>query len=247
MSRAHAIVFGASSGIGLTACDALKRRGHVVSGLARRPSLLADSSHACDVTDDASVRAAVAAAVAAHGPPDVMVYAAGVPAMGRTLEVPAEAARQAFEVNFWGMDRAVRAVFPLMAERRRGALLLVSSIVALRPVPHEAFYAASKAAAARYVGCLAFEAARVGVRAQMLHVGFVDTGFSERGDWFGMDRPARSGSGMQPRDVGEAIAVLLAKGHPSQVLGWKERAIAMGDRIVPDLYDRWLKLRGGSP
>jgi short-subunit dehydrogenase len=166
--------------------------------------------------------------------------------MGKTVDVPPEAARRAFEVNFWGMDRVVRAVFPEMRARRRGTIVLVSSIVALRPVPHEAFYAASKAAAARYMGCLALEAARARVNVQMLHIGFVDTGFSERGGWWGMDKPARGGSGTRPEDVGAAIVALIDSGRPSAVLGWKERAIALGDRIVPDLYDRWLKLRGGS-
>jgi short-subunit dehydrogenase len=246
MSRAHAIVFGASSGIGLAAAESLHRRGYVVSGLSRRASPGADSSHVCDVTDDASVPQAVAAAIAAHGPPDVMVYASGVGAMGRTLAVPPAAAREVFEVNFWGMDRAVRAVLPVMSERRRGAIVLVSSLVALRPVPLESFYAASKAAAARYVGCLSFEAAKVGVHAQMLHVGFVDTGFSERAGWYGMSAPPRGGSGTRPEDVGEAIAELVASRAPSAVLGWKERAIALGDRLVPNLYDRLLKMRGGS-
>ncbi len=244
MSRAHAIVFGASSGIGRATVMALKERGHVVAGLARRPSDVADASFACDVTDDASVGAAVAGAQQAHGPPDVMVYAAGVGAMGRTLDVPASAAREVFEVNFWGMDRAVRAVLPGMMERRRGAVVLVSSIAALRPIPHEAFYAASKAAAARYFGCLAFEAASAGVRVQMLHVGFIDTGFAERAGWFGMAAPAHPASSKTAGDVGVAVCALLDAGAPSAVLGWRERAIALGDRVVPNLYDRWITFRG---
>ncbi len=132
-------------------------------------------------------------------------------------------------------------------ERRRGAILGVSSLVALRPVPHEAHYAASKAAAARYLGCLAFEAARVGVRVKVLHVGYVATGFAERGGWFGMRAPAGDrGSSVQPEDVAEAAMRLLASGRTEALLGWKERAIALGDRIFPELYDRWLRLRGGS-
>ena len=246
MSRAHALVFGASSGIGLATVEALKKRGHVVAALSRRACDAADASFACDVTDDASVTRAVREATERHGPPDVMVYASGVAAMGRTLDVPADAARATFEVNLWGMDRAVRAVLPGMCARRRGAVMLVSSLVALRPVPHEAFYAASKAAAARYAGCLAFEAAASRVRVQMLHAGFVDTGFSERAGWFGMDRPPRGGSGKSAADVAEAICALLASGEPSAVLGWKEKAIALGDRVVPNLYDRWLTFRGAG-
>lgn len=246
MSRAHAIVFGSSSGLGLAIGRRLKEGGYVVSGLARRdsPPHAVDSSHTCDVTEPSTLQAAVRSAVAAHGPPDVMVYAAGLPAMGKTLAVPREAARRCFEVNFWGLDAAVREVLPLMSERRRGTILGLSSLVALRPVPHEAFYAASKAAAARYLGCLAHEAAPQGVRIKFLNVGYVDTGFAQRGGWFGMPTPTDgSGSGVGPDDVAEATIRLLASERGSSILGWKENVIAAADRIFPELYDRLLRSR----
>jgi short-subunit dehydrogenase len=246
VSRAHAIVIGASSGLGLAVARRLKRSGHVVSGLSRRaaPGEAVDSAHACDVTDSASLESAVSAAIGAHGPPDVMVYAAGVPAMGKTLDVPREAARRAFEVNFWGLDNAVRAVLPIMGARRRGTIVGLSSIVALRPVPYEAFYAASKAAAARYLGCLAHEASRSGVRVKYLNIGYVDTGFAQSVDWFGMETPAGgAGSGVGPDDVAEATMRLLEGERISTTLGWKENAIALADRMFPELYDRLLRLR----
>jgi short-subunit dehydrogenase len=199
------------------------------------------------VTVPGALVAAVADATRAHGPPDLLVYAAGVPVMGKTLDVLEEEARRAFEVNFWGLDRAVRAVLPIMAERRRGAILGVSSLVALRPVPHEAHYAASKAAAARYLGAVAFEAAKAGVRVKVLHVGYVATGFAERGGWFGMRAPSgERGSSVTPSDVAEAAIRLLSSSRAESVLGWKERAIALGDRLFPELYDRWLRVRGRS-
>jgi short-subunit dehydrogenase len=246
MSRAHAIVIGSSSGLGRAIAQRLKTGGHVVSGLSRRdsPADAVDSSHPCDVTDLQSLRAALAGAMGAHGPPDVLVYAAGMPAMGHTLAVPQAEARRCFEVNFWGLDRAVREVLPVMSERQNGAIIAVSSLVALRAVPYEAFYAASKAAAARYLGCLAHEGARVGVRIRYLNVGYVDTGFAERGGWFGMDAPkGGSGSGVSPGDVAEAAMRLLAGSRISDVVGWKERAITIVDRLVPELYDRLLRLR----
>lgn len=245
MSRAHALVFGASSGLGAATAALLKERGHVVSGFARRPSPseAVDASFECDVTDGAAVRDAVAAATSRSGPPDLLVYAAGVPAMGKTLDVSPEAARAAFEVNFWGLDHAVRAVLPTMSSRRRGAILALSSIVALRPVPYESYYAASKAAAERYLGCLAHEAARDGVKVKFLHVGYVDTGFAQKVGWFGMPTPTRSGSGVTPRDVAAAALRLLEGGRMADTIGWKENAIAIADRIVPELYDRLLRFR----
>ncbi len=245
MSGSHAIVVGASSGIGLAVATALRARGHAVSNLARRaaPVGSVDASYACDVTSSDDVTRAVDRAIEAHGPCDVVVYASGVPAMGHTLEIPEEDARRCFEVNFWGLDRVVRAVLPSMMERRRGSILAISSLVALRAVPYEAYYAASKAAVARYLGCLAHEARRGHVRVHALHIGLIDTGFFERGGWHGMETPRVRGSGVSADDVARAALRLLDSESESAVLGWKERMIALGDRVAPTLYDRLLRLR----
>jgi short-subunit dehydrogenase len=245
VSGSHAIVVGASSGIGLAIARALRARGHAVSNLARRPAPedAVDASYPCDVTSGPEVTEAFARAIGVHGPCDVLVYAAGVPAMGRTLDVPEADARRCFEVGFWGLDRAVRAALPGMMERRRGAILAVSSLVALRPVPFETYYAASKAALSRYLGCLAYEASRGNVRVHALHVGLVDTGFFERGGWHGMAVPPVKGSGVAPADVADAALRLLDSERESSVLGWKERLIVLGDRLAPTLYDRLLRWR----
>jgi short-subunit dehydrogenase len=241
----HALVVGGSSGIGLAIGEALGDAGYLVSNLSRRPAPAgaAAASYACDVTSGDQVERAVALAVGSQGPCDVLVYAAGIPAMGRTCAVPEAIARRCFEVNFWGLDRVVRAVLPAMMERRRGAVLVVSSLVALRPVPFESYYAASKAAAVRYLGCLAHEARRGGVRVHALHVGLVGTGFFERGGWYGMEVPGVSGSGVTPARVARAAMDLLASTAESSVLGWKERLIVLGDRLAPTLYDRFVRLR----
>jgi short-subunit dehydrogenase len=245
MSGLHAIVVGGSSGIGLAIGEALRARRYAVSNLSRRPAPAgaADVSYACDVTSAGDVIGGVASSIAAHGPCDVLVYAAGIPAMGRTLAVPQVEARRCFEVNFWGLDRVVRELLPSMTARRRGAILVVSSLVALRAVPFEAYYAASKAAVARYLGCLAHEAWRSGVRVHALHLGLVQTGFFERGGWYGMPVPDVEGSGVETADAARAALELLDSGRQEAVLGWKERLIVLGDRLAPTLYDRLLRLR----
>jgi short-subunit dehydrogenase len=243
----HAIVVGGSSGLGAAIGTELRARGFVVSNLARRaaPAGAADSSFACDVTHDAEVKRAITEATSAHGPSDLVVYSSGAPAMGHTLDVPIEAARACFDVNLWGFDHVVRAVLPGMMDRRQGVILLVSSIVALRAVPHEAYYAASKAAAARYAGCVAHEARRAGVRVKSLHVGLVETGFFERGGWWGMGVPTNAkGSGVTPADVAREALALVESGADERIVGWKEKIIALGDRVAPTLYDRLLRMRG---
>jgi short-subunit dehydrogenase len=241
----HAVVVGGSSGLGEAIGRALRASGHFVTNLSRRPAPAdaADLSIACDVTDDASVETAVSEVLEARDAPDVVVYAAGMPAMGKTLAVPVAEARRAFEVNLWGFDRVIRAVLPAMERHGTGSILYLSSLAALRAIPHEAYYAASKAAAVRYAGSLAHEAARSGVSVKVLHIGFVPTGFFAKEGWYGMPVPEVQGSGVAPADVARAAVALLASDAPSSVLGWRERLISLGDRIAPNLYDRVLMRR----
>ncbi|HJZ88242.1 MAG TPA: SDR family oxidoreductase [Polyangia bacterium] len=243
--REHALVVGASSGIGCAIATRLRGRGTRVSALSRRPApaQAADASFACDVTVPGKLEQAMAAAVAAHGPADLLVYAAGLPVMGRTLSVPPDQARLAFELNFWGLDRAVRQVLPAMAARGRGTVLAVLSLSALRSIPFEAYYGASKAAAARYLGCLAQEAERDGVRVKYLCPGFIDTGFLERGGWFGTSVPALTGSGLTEEEVAQAALGLLDDERRFAVVGWKEGLLALGDRLLPGLVEKWVRFR----
>jgi short-subunit dehydrogenase len=246
-AKRHAIVVGASSGFGAATGAALRRSRWIVTGISRRPAAQgsADQTLSCDVTDPAALQGALDQAETSQGPARALVWCAGTPVMGRTLEVPVAAAREAFETTFWAMQTAVRAVVPGMVTRGQGAVLVVLSIAALRAVPHEAYYGAAKAAAARWLECLAHEVEPQGVAVKLLYPGFVDTGFLERGGWWGMASPPHvRGSGVAVDDVARAACELLEGRGSRRVLGWRERAIVLGDRVAPGLYDRVLRLRG---
>jgi 2-hydroxycyclohexanecarboxyl-CoA dehydrogenase len=243
--REHALVVGASGGLGSAIGTELRRRGWTTSGIARRAAgrEAVDQALACDVTDDDALRRAIAHAASSLGDPAALVWCAGTPVMGRTTAVPREAARATFATSFWAMDTAVRAVLPSMLDRGRGAILAVLSLAALRAVPHEAYYAAAKAAAARWLECLALEVEPAGVRVRCLYPGYVDTGFLERGGWWGMKAPAVRGSGETSVSVARAAVDLLESPHARAVVGWRERAIVLADRVAPGLYDRLLRRR----
>jgi short-subunit dehydrogenase len=245
--KPHAIVVGASSGIGAAIGTELRFRGWAVSGLARRPSApeSSDRVFTCDVCDESALRHTLREAVDALGTPVALVWCAGTPVMGHTLSVPRDAARAAFETAFWAMEAAVREILPSMLERRRGTILAVLSLAALRAVPHEAYYGAAKAACARWLECLHHEVADRGVSVKAVYPGYVDTGFLERGGWWGMAGPPRvRGSGVRPDDVARTAADMLRGGSMRRVLGWRENAILFADRVAPGLYDRLLRRRG---
>lgn len=248
----HVVIVGASSQIGVAAARAFAAAGADVTGLSRTVGALETPpfarTFACDVSSAESVAGAFARA-RAHASIDALVYVSGAPAMGKTLAVPEKAARESFEVNFWGLDRTVREVLPAMSAQRKGSIVAVLSLAAVRAVPHESYYAASKAAAARYLECLAHEAAAANVAVGYVAPGFIDTGFYKRGGWFGMDVPSVNGSGTTPSDVADACLEMASGStsvHPSKVLGWRERVIVMADRVAPGLYDRWLR-RSSAP
>jgi len=236
-------VVGASAILGQAVARRLGDEGFTVVGLSRRspPEGTVRLHVPCDVTDPGSVRGAVEAAVHAHGPPLVLVYAAGEPAMGRTFDVPADAARRAFEVNFWGLEAVVRAAVPEM-RAQGGTVVAMLSLAAHRAVPYEAYYAASKAAALRWLDCLAVEVAPLGIEVRHLSPGFIDTGFLERGGWYGMSPPVVHGSGVTPEQVAAEVLGLVNGGR-SRVVGWRERGIVWADRLLPGAYDAWLRAR----
>jgi len=245
MKSNHALIVGASSGIGLAVARRMKRDGFIVSGISRRtpPLDAVDSAMCCDVTEGEGLVEAIAQLKQKHGVPEVVVYSAGYPVMGKTLSVPETEARCAFEVHFWGLDRLVRTILPEMKLHGGGTILAILSIAALCPPPFEAYYAASKSAVVAYLRGLSLESGRDNVRLKWLAPGYVDTGFLERGNWFGMSIPPVHGSGVTPDQIAEAALRIIRSGQDFRIIGWKERCLALAERISPSMCKRWFELK----
>ena len=116
----------------------------------------------------------------------------------------------------------------------------------MRATPYESYYAASKAAAARYLACLAHETRPHGVHLKYLCPGFIDTGFFEP-RWFGMAAPRVVGSGVGPVQAARAAIALIENNREFDIVGWRERIVVLADRIAPDMVDRWLGRKKESP
>jgi 2,3-dihydro-2,3-dihydroxybenzoate dehydrogenase len=235
----NVLVVGGAGGLGAAVVRELGDVGLSVAVAGRRPP--ADERVRCarviDATraDFGALYASVEAELGA--PLDGVVFVAGMGLYGRTGRVPLARAREVFELNFWACAHASTAMADRWrAARRPGTFVAVLSIVARRGVPFEAHYAASKAAAARFIECLHLEHEARGLRFVSVYPGTLRTSFRGEAEWYGLARPAAGGA--DPRPTAQAIVAVLRGRRRARVIGWRERAIDLADRVAPALYDR---------
>jgi NAD(P)-dependent dehydrogenase (short-subunit alcohol dehydrogenase family) len=165
-----ALVTGCSSGIGRATALHLHRAGLVVYATARQPDTLADLTDAgihtlaLDVTDDASMVAAVERIATRDGQVDVLVNNAGFELVGTVEEIPVSEVRREFDTNVFGLARLTQLVLPGMRAQRYGRIVNVSSIFGRFAVPGWAYYAATKHALEAFSEALRLELAGFGIR-----------------------------------------------------------------------------------
>ncbi len=178
------LVTGCSTGIGRALANELHSRGHRVFATARNRASLAElaapglTTLALDVNDPASVRAAVAQVIESAGRIDVLINNAGVNTIGPLMELPLEALRAVMETNVVGLTAVTQGVFPHMAERRRGLVINIGSVVGLLPTPFAAAYCASKCAVHMLSEVLRMEITPLGIDVVVVQPGGVKSSIS---------------------------------------------------------------------
>ena len=189
------LITGCSSGFGLETARLFLARDWRVIATMRQPrtDLLPPSGRlrvlALDVTDDASIRDAVAAA----GTIDVLVNNAGFGVASPAELTSLATVRQLFATNTIGTIALSQAVLPQMRERRDGVVVNVTSSVTLKTLPLLAAYRASKVAVNAFTESMALELEGTGVRARLVLPGrSPETRFGDnaRPHMQGLDRPA---------------------------------------------------------
>jgi short-subunit dehydrogenase len=181
------VVTGASSGIGASLARRIAARGDAVALLARREDRLRELAAeieaaggralaiACDVTDRASVAAAIARVEQQLGPITRLIANAGG---GEPTSVdPFDAAhvQATLDLNVVGVANCIAAVLPGMLSRRSGHLVAMGSLAAMRGLPGAAAYSAAKAAVANMMESLRIDLQGSGVDVTLLAPGFVNT------------------------------------------------------------------------
>lgn len=177
------LVTGAARGIGAALSRRLVEQGAQVLMLdvddAPLQALAAELGDAAlpvlaDVTDLASMEAAVAHGVERFGGIDTVVANAGIASYGSVLNVDPATFRRVVDINVTGVFHTVRAALPHVIERQ-GYVLVVSSLAAFAAAPGLASYNASKAGAEHFANALRLEVAHRGVAVGSAHMCWIDT------------------------------------------------------------------------
>jgi 3-oxoacyl-[acyl-carrier protein] reductase len=176
MSR-HIIITGASRGIGAAVAEHFVAMGDTVVALSRSGSAPAGcaSSLALDVSSSSAVNEAVATAVEAHGPVDVLVANAGITRDGLAMRMSDDQWREVIATNLDGAFFSARAVLPSMIRARTGRIVFMGSVSPFYGVPGQANYAAAKAGMVGLARSLAREVASRNITVNVVAPGFIDT------------------------------------------------------------------------
>ena len=244
------LITGASSGIGRAAALAFVRRGDRVLAVARgreRLEALAALEPAIvplagDVADGPAMEALAERVLAERGVPDVVVANAGVGLDALFVQTPDNALRRLLEVNLIGVFRTVRPFLPGMLARGSGRVLLVSSIVGKRGIPHYAGYSASKFALHGVADALRAELWGSGVTVGVVCPASTETPFRDHVVRFGPPQSSTRPVRRSAESVARAIVAMAASRRRERVLGAEAKLLVLADHLLPGVVD-WLLCR----
>ncbi len=237
------LITGCSSGIGHATALRLARSGWKVYATARRPESIVDlaeagaSTLALDVTDEASMRAAVETVEREQGAVGVLINNAGYSQSGAVETLPLETVRRQFETNVFGVIALTQLVLPGMRAQRWGKIVNVGSMGGRLTLPGGGAYHATKYALEALSDALRFELRGFGIDVILLEPGLITTDFGEAASAAMSDVSEEAGDG--PYAHFNAAVGALTKGAyegpmrrlgggPERVAKVIERAITRG-------------------
>jgi NAD(P)-dependent dehydrogenase (short-subunit alcohol dehydrogenase family) len=182
----HAVVTGASRGIGAAIAAALARAGARVSLLGRDGAKLEELSRqlggtertkaiTCDVARTDSVRAAFAAARERFGPIQILINNAGQAASAKLADIDDALWERIMSVNVTGVFLCTREAMPDMLRAGSGRIVNIASTAGLRGGAYLSAYSASKHAVIGFTRSLALEVANKEITVNAVCPGYTDT------------------------------------------------------------------------
>lgn len=215
LDQSVALVTGAARGIGRALSEALVEAGARVVLTDADPGALAETaetlpadriaSRVLDVRDERAHAGALESTLRRFGRLDAWINNAGLARHRRIVDYTVEDLDLMMDVNLKGVVLGCREALAHFAGQGRGHIVNVVSTAALRGIPTESFYGATKWAVRGFTQSLAEEAAPSGVRVTAVLPGGVATGF-----WSdAVDRPMPVEDFLDPRHVADTILSVL--------------------------------------
>ena len=226
----HAVITGASRGIGAEIARTLASAGARVSLFARDETRLATLAEelggsnnaapiAVDVTDPQSVRAGFATACERFGPPHILINNAGQATSKKFTDVDDALWNRIMSVNVTGVFLCTREALPHMLQLGFGRIVNIASTAGLRGAPYMSTYVASKHAVIGLTKSLALEVATKSITVNAVCPGYTETDMVTQA----VDNiTARSG-----RSKSEALEHILATNPQHRLIAPKEVADAV--------------------
>jgi len=246
-------ITGASSGIGEALAYAFARAGARLVLSARRAEELERVRRAClrpeahlvvplDLTRSDTFPAIAADVLRRCGGIDILVNNGGVSQRGLAVETALAVERQIMEIDYFGTVALTKAVLPAMRARRRGHVVVVSSVMGYVGTPMRSSYAAAKHALHGYFDSLRAEVWREGIKVTIACPGYVRTAVSDNALTASGARQARTdrtqARGIAPERCAAAILRAVAHGREEVVVGGPEIWGIWLRRFFPRLFSR---------
>jgi NAD(P)-dependent dehydrogenase (short-subunit alcohol dehydrogenase family) len=205
------LITGASSGIGKATAELFREKGWNVVATMRTPQNDTTLNKLdrvlvtrLDVTDSASITAAVEAGLNEFGKIDVLVNNAGYGAFGPLEATPMENARRQFDTNVIGLLEVTKAVLPHFRAQGDGVIVNISSMGGKMTFPLGSLYHGTKYAVEGISEALHFEMEPIGTKVKIVEPGMIATDFGGRSFDFSNDESMTEYQGI----VGSLFAAL---------------------------------------
>ena len=176
------LITGASSGFGKVSAEYLAEKGYTVYGTSRNPKEERTGDVRMlkmDVTDPASVEAAVSLLLSEQKQIDVLVNNAGMGICGALELATPEEINLQMSTNFMGTVNVCNAVIPYMRASGGGKIINISSIGGVLGLPFQGYYSASKFAVEGYSETLSLEVRSFNIKVCLVEPGDFATGFTD--------------------------------------------------------------------
>jgi NAD(P)-dependent dehydrogenase (short-subunit alcohol dehydrogenase family) len=240
------LITGCSSGIGRATARRLASHGWTVYATARRPETIADleaagcRTLALDVTDEASMVAAVNAIEETHGAVGVLINNAGYSQSGAVESVPLDAVRRQFETNVFGLARLTQLVLPKMRDQRWGKIVNIGSMGGKIVFPGGGWYHATKFALEAISDAMRFELRGFGIDVILLEPGLIVTEF---GNAAAANMAAVGGSEEAPTDPYAHFNATVGSVTQGAYDGGPMRLLGAGPDRVAKVIERSIRRR----